>query len=71
MSKSFGWVMLILGAIGVCLDVIWIVELTFNFGEIAIPNSPNTSTLMIWVIIVFGAISLIFSSLGIRNIRGK
>lgn len=72
MSKLFGYVMFILGVAGICLDAIWIVQLTINFGGLAIPNSPQSiNELMIIFIIVFLAISGILTYLGVKQIKAN
>ena len=69
MNKLFGYIMLVLGVAGICLDAIWIVQLTINFGRLAIPDSPQTiNELMLIFIIAFGAISLILAYLGIKKV---
>jgi hypothetical protein len=58
-NKVIGIVSLIFGVAGTCLDIIWWVQLTVNFGQPALVNtSPDTTELEMITFAVFLIMSL-------------
>jgi hypothetical protein len=70
MNKVFGWVILIFGIMGICLDAVWCIQLTTDWPVIP-PEQPDTTYLYIITFAIFFIISMLLTYLAVYQIKKK